>query len=896
MGRRHPIAMPTTGPTLPEFLFAQQALPAIELEVGTSVIRRANPAFAPLIGRAPEEFVGQPFEHLLPESEREAFQSLLSGGGPPLACHLLGGEAQGRSVLLTLTAPIPEAEPLAPRLLFVEPSPRAESPALPLPAQEQGSIFRHIVLCANDGIWTVDAEQHITFVNQRMADMLGYTPAEIHGRLITDFIHPEELADHARQIVRRRSGQAGRYERRFLRKDGSVLWTLVAGAPLRTPDGEYRGAFGLFSDITARKQADHALQVSEERYRSLLAAATDYVFTVPYANGQPGTTVHGPGCVKITGYEPHDYAADPYLWYRMIATDDRAEVERHIRQSTEGEQASTIEHRIIHRDGSVRWVRNTLVPRRDAAGALIAVDGLITDITERHLAEESLRLSEHQLRLIIDTVPALIAYIGTDGRYRLLNETFHLWFGDPIAAILLCPLSEHFGPEAWAELRPLFDRALAGETAVFEKELSLRAAGRRWIHGFFTPDHGPEGNVRGIVLLANDITGRKQLEAQLLRAQRLEAVGRLASGIAHDLNNILQPVLMAPRLLRPALSDPEAVALVDTIEGSVRRGAEIIKQLLDFGRGSAARRVPLRLDTLVVDLVRILRETLPKDIVLHCELPAHVQSVMADATQLHQVLMNLCINARDAMPTGGALTIRLSVADLSRPLADAIPAGQTGRFQVLTVSDTGTGIAPENFPRLFDPFFTTKDVGEGTGLGLSTVLAIVRSHDGFVHVSSTVGIGSVFRVFLPDTAATVSETPTPALRTIPAPLVGSEGRQRHILVVDDETAVRDLIRQTLLRHDYRISEAANGAEALVLLAQRENSVDLVIADLLMPVLDGASLIRELHRRRPHLPIVAMSGNIARDQISPEIKAAIHVLLPKPFDAIQLLAALDTPAG
>jgi PAS domain S-box-containing protein len=890
------------GPPLHNVLLAQHTLPVAEIRVGTAAVLRANHALGALVGYAPAELAGRSLFDLLPEEESEACRAFLlgqPGDGGSHTYHLLVRDAPPRAVVLTVIAagspPGNVASP--PALLLAEPLPTTETASLPPPAQEQSDIFRHIVLCANDGIWTVDAEQRIAFVNQRMADMLGYTPAELTGRLITDFIHPEELADHANQIVRRRSGEAGRYERRFLRKDGSVLWTLVAGAPLRSPDGVYHGAFGLFSDITARKQADHALQISEERYRSLLAAATDYVFTVPYAHGRPGTTVHGPGCVKVTGYEPGDYAADPFLWYRMIAADDRIEVERHIRQATEGERAATLEHRIIHRDGSIRWVRNTLVPRRDANSTLVAVDGLITDITERHLAEESLRLSEHQLRLIIDTVPALIAYIGTDGRYRLLNETFHLWFGDPIAAILLCPLSEHFGPEAWTELSPLFDRALAGETAVFEKELPLRAAGRRWIHGFFTPDHGPEGAVRGIVLLANDITARKQLEAQLLHSQRLEAVGRLSSGIAHDLNNILQPVLVAPRLLRPALTDPAAIALVDTIEGSVRRGAEIIKQLLDFGRGSAARRVPLRLDTLVVDLARILSETLPKDIVLHCELPAHVQSVMADDTQLRQVLMNLCINARDAMPTGGALTIRLSVAELARPLADAIPGGITGRFQVLTVSDTGTGIAPENFPKLFDPFFTTKDVGEGTGLGLSTVLAIVRSHDGFVHVSSTVGVGSVFRVFLPETAAaTAAETPPPALRPAPAPVTGTEGRQRHILVVDDENAVRDLIRQTLLRHDYRISEAANGAEALVLLAQRESNVDLVIADLLMPVLDGASLIRELHRRRPHLPIVAMSGNIAGDQIAPETKAAIQALLPKPFDAAQLLASIEASVG
>ena len=889
--------MPSTGPTLPAALLALRTLPVAEIAADSDAIRRVNPAFAALAACPPEALVGRPFAQLLPEHEREAFGALLAGAAAPLTCHLLVGNEPSHTIVLTILVPSPDTGSVTSRLLLAEPIPSAEPFGTALPPQEQNGIFRQIVLCANDGIWTVDADQRTTFVNQRMADMLGYTPAELQGRLFTDFIHPEELADHAGQIARRRTGLSDRYERRFVRKDGTILWTLIAGTPLHNPAGEFRGSFGLFSDITDRKRADRALQLSEERYRSLLAAATDYVFTVPYTAGQPGATVHGPGCVKVTGYEPDAYAADPILWYRMIAEEDRGDVERHIHQATEGEHAATIEHRLVHRDGSVHWVRNTLVPRRNPAGALVAIDGLITDITERRLAAESLRRSEHQLRLIIDTVPALIAYVDTEYRYRLLNETFHLWFGDPITAIVDRPLPEHFGAEAWAELQPLFDRALAGETVVFEKELPLLAAGRRWIHGFFTPDHGPEGNVRGIVVLANDITSRKQLEAQLLHSQRLEVVGRLASGVAHDLNNILQPVLMAPRLLRPALSDPEAVALVDTIEGSVRRGAEIIKQLLDFGRGSEARRIPLRLDSLVVDLVRILRETLPKNIVLRCELPAHAQPVLADATQLHQVLINLCLNARDAMPAGGALTIRLSVTELVQPLAGATPAGLTGRFQVIAVSDTGTGIDPENFPRIFDPFFTTKDVGEGTGLGLSTVLAIVRSHDGFLHVSSTVDIGSVFRVFLPEPPAAPAPARAAHMPQPPsAPLAGDEGQQRHILVVDDEDAVRDLIRQTLLRHNYRISEAANGAEALALFTRNPGDFDLVVVDLLMPILDGASLIRELHRRRPRLPLVAMSGNIARDQISPETKDSIRALLPKPFDAAQLLDAIRAHAG
>ncbi len=1167
------------GPTIHDTLLAQSLLPAAELEAGSETIRRGNAALANLLDRTPVSLAGQPFSLLVDPAERTAVRAHLFAGADatPLPCHLVPDTGRPHPVSLTLHSrpPTRRRGPPAGRLVLILPSP----PELPaacaeaaLPAPEQGNIFRHIVLSANEGIWTIDADQRTTFVNPRMAEMLGYPEEALRGRPITDYILPEDLAAHADQLARRRGGLADRYERRFRRHDGTVLWTLVAGTPLHDADGRYQGSFGLFSDITERKRSDHALQLSEERYRSLLAAATDYVFTVPYHDGQPGVTLHGPGCVKVTGYEPHDYTSDPFLWYRMIAPDDRSVVEQHIQRATGGERADTIEHRLLHRDGSVRWVRNTLVPRRDSAGRLVALDGLVTDITERtaalrqlrereslyravietsvdgfwitdfegrllevndayvrrsgytraelldlrvstleaaesatetaaHIARvrrdgydlfesrhrtkdgtiwqvevnatywpigdgrlfvfirdinrrkrseallrarlqfselsrrhdidsilqaaldhaelhtgsslgffhfvdpdqenltlqtwststlrdhcraegkgrhypvaqagiwvdclrqrtavihndyaahpakkglppghaplvrvltvpllrddrviavigvgnkttdytaddieivreladvamdfvqrlhavQSLRRSEHQLRLIIDSVPALIAYVDTALRYRLLNRTFHLWFGEPLAAILGRTVSEQVGPEAWTELAPLFARALAGETVVFEKQIQLSKAGLRWLHGSYTPDHGPDGQVRGVVELVHDVSAHKQLEAQLLRAQRLEVVGRLASGVAHDLNNILQPVLMAPRLLRPAISDPDTLALVDTIEGSVRRGAEIIKQLLAFGRGTEVRRVPLQLEPLVADLVRMLRETLPKDIVLRCELPPLPHRVLADPTQVHQVLMNLCVNARDAMPEGGTLTIRVEQAAFAQPLAEAIPAGRTGRFQVLVVSDTGTGIAPEDFPKLFDPFFTTKDVGEGTGLGLPTVLGIVRSHEGFVHVASTPGRGSVFRVFLP-------ENDHPAGPPAPAAAAGeaavAAGRQ--VLVVDDEEPVRALIRQTLVAHGFRIREAANGAEALVLLAQRESGIDLVIADLLMPVMDGASLIHELHRRRPKLPVIAMSGHLGHSQVAPALRPAIRALLPKPFDAAQLLAAI-----
>ncbi len=1165
-----------SGQPLRDLLFAQSTLPAVELDTRTGAIRRANTAFAALSGYPAAELRHRVFLELVPRDERPAVQAHLHDpSAPPLTHGLLTRAGARRPVRTGVAQPSGAHAQAEPRLLLVEALP-LETPASPSPPAEAlppepGNIFRHIVLNAHEGIWTLDAQLRTTFANPRMCEMLGYTAAELHGRPLLEFLFPEDVPAQVEELERRRHGLSSRYERRFRRRDGTELWTLVAGTPLPGRDRPFGGTFGMFTDITERRGADRALQLSEERYRCLLAAATDYVFTVHFTDGQPSSTTHGPGCVKISGYLEYEYAADPYLWYRMIAPEDRPLVERHIARATTGDQADTIEHRLLHRDGSIRWVRNTLVPRRDPTGRLLCLDGLVTDITERTLAlqqlrerealyravietsadgfwiidlqgrllevndayvrrsgyrreellalhvgdleaqesptdisarlvriqqkggdlfetrhrtkdgtiwlaeinvshwpigdgrlfvfirdvqrrkrsesllrtrlhlaelsehgpiaplveaaldaarlhtgsnigffdfvgseqealarptgmplpfpsdhsavgarqapvswtgaradcrltrtpliqntcaslpeaqafppgraplvraltvpvlrrdrvaaiigvgnkttdyttddveavqelaslamdfvervlaEQALRHREHQLRLIIDTVPALIAHVDPAYRCRLINQTFAHWFDEPLATVLGRLLPEQVGPVAWQEIQPFVDRALAGEALVHEHELQLRTAGRRWLSICYSPDRDAAGTVRGIVILANDITDRKQLESQLLRAQRLEVVGRLAGGVAHDLNNILQPVLMAPELLRPSIRDSDTLQLVDTIETSVRRGAEIIRQLLAFSRGTEACRVPLLLGTVVKEVALMLGGTFPKDITLHCELPARPGTVLGDSTQLHQVLMNLCVNARDAMrATGGTLTLRVEAVTLRQPVPDSIPQSRPGRYQVLTVADTGTGILPENLPRLFDPFFTTKDVGEGTGLGLPTVLGIVRSHDGFLHVASSPGHGSAFRVFLPE-----SDETAPVAAPL-AMLPPCAGNGRLVLVVDDEAPVRELIRHTLLRHDFQVREAANGAEALVLLTLETSAIAVVVVDLLMPVLDGSGFIRELRTRRPDLPIIAISGHLGPQRLDPAVLQAIQTLLPKPFDSAQLLAAL-----
>jgi PAS domain S-box-containing protein len=383
----------------------------------------------------------------------------------------------------------------------------------------------------------------------------------------------------------------------------------------------------------------------------------------------------------------------------------------------------------------------------------------------------------------------------------------------------------------------------------------------------------------------SDITEKKTLDAHLLRAQRLESVGRLASGIAHDLNNILAPILMAPALLREALHDPAHLCLLGTIQANARRGANMIQQLLTFARGSGSKRGPVELGSVIREMFIIMQETFPKNITILRETHSEPWTVSADATQLYQVLMNLCVNARDAMPQGGTLTLALENVDVDEGLARMNPAARPGRHVVLSVTDTGTGIAPENLDKIFDPFFTTRDVGKGTGLGLSTVLGIVKGHDGFIQISSKPGQGTQFKVYLPACEAAA----TGPAETTPEPL--PQGHGEIVLVVDDEKDLRLVIRRMLTRHGYTVVEASDGVEALAVFAQHRQETPVILTDLLMPSMDGQTFIRAVRRLDPQVRIIAMTGHLSEPG-SGLVAEPVQAFLCKPFELATLLQTLQ----
>jgi nitrogen-specific signal transduction histidine kinase/CheY-like chemotaxis protein len=406
----------------------------------------------------------------------------------------------------------------------------------------------------------------------------------------------------------------------------------------------------------------------------------------------------------------------------------------------------------------------------------------------------------------------------------------------------------------------------------------------------------PNGEPKYYIAVISDITERKALETQFLRAQRMESIGTLAGGIAHDLNNLLAPILMGVGLLQRLELSAQSQRILAGVERSAKRGAELVKQVLSFSRGLEGARVAVHLGHIIREVEAIMQNSFPKNITLRIDIPNTLRLVMGDPTQLSQVLLNLCVNARDAMPDGGTFTVTAQNIDLDQDNA-AKHRIAPGKYVLLSASDTGCGMRQEIIDRIFEPFFTTKPPGSGTGLGLSTAMGIVRSHGGFVHVSSEIGSGSAFQIYLPAQPDATGVIADAALsESLP------RGRGEMILVVDDESSILNMATQMLEIFGYRTLTAGNGTEALQLLADHRHEIALVLTDMVMPAMDGASLIATLHRDHPNMRVIATSGIVSaqRGNVVDGDVGTQH-FLAKPYTADSLMKLMhrvlhDAPAN
>lgn len=513
-----------------------------------------------------------------------------------------------------------------------------------------------------------------------------------------------------------------------------------------------------------------------------------------------------------------------------------------------------------------RWFRLLVTSwrDRDLRGAVV----IHSDITEQVLARATQETVAEQASLL-DKAGDAIMVCDLQGRPVYFNRS-----ADRLYGLALNPCFD--SPEFPAALEHLLENEdWAGELQRVNAEGAPITVESRW-----TLVRDESGAPRSILIIDTDVTERKKLEQQFFRAQRLESIGTLAGGIAHDLNNILAPITLSTDLLKAEETDPEKLELLDTIEESAHRGALMVRQVLSFARGVEGARDNVDVRELVLGIEKIVNDTFLKNVRVRTKLAPHLPTLCGDATQLHQVLLNLCVNARDAMPGGGQLSLAAHRVDFDEQYAALHPEARPGQFVCIEVSDSGTGMSPEVLNKIFEPFFTTKEVGKGTGLGLSTSLAIVKSHEGFIEVDSRPGQGTTFKVYLP-CASSLSATDTHGTE-MDLPL----GKGEMVLIVDDEPAVRSSTQKTLETYGYRTLLAADGVEAVATYASRKEDIALVLTDMMMPILDGRATVQALLKINKDVRIIASSG--VDDRRAPE---EVKAFLPKPYTLKALLSAV-----
>lgn len=497
--------------------------------------------------------------------------------------------------------------------------------------------------------------------------------------------------------------------------------------------------------------------------------------------------------------------------------------------------------------------------------------------TQQRIAEQAALLDQTNDAVILRSLGHEIRF------WNLGAEKIYGWTKDEIVGKSIASL-HYDDPEPFHKATA---QVVKNGQWVGELQHRTKTGKRLTIQGRWTLIRDEMGEPQSILAINTDVSSQKKLEMQFMRAQRMESIGTLAGGIAHDLNNLLSPIVMGVDLLKRDQPEGPAAEILRNIELSAKRGADLVRQVLSFARGVDSARIEVNPKHIINEARTIATNTFPKSIRTETFFPNELWPVLADPTQLNQVLLNLCLNARDAMPDGGELTILAENVQLKSSTVSIYDNVEPGAFVKIEIADTGCGMAKEVADRVFEPFFTTKELSKGTGLGLSTVLGIVRGHRGFVTVYSEEGKGSSFKVYLP-AAIEPDKDSSAAIETADLP----RGKGQCILVVDDETSILEMTRQTLEAFNYRVITAEDGAQAVGLFAVHAKEIDAVITDMMMPYMDGAALIKALRGINPQLPILAASGMAANGTVAKATSLGVKDFLPKPFSADSLLTAIN----
>ena len=804
--------------------------------------------------------------------------------------------------------------------------------------QEQLRLLEACVAHLNDIVLITEPEPlnepgpRIVFVNDSFTRQTGYTREEALGR------NPRFLQGPAtdqfalgRMHTALAQGQPSKEELINYKKDGSAFWVEIDIVPITDLNGLTSHFVAVQRDITARKEAADRLWRSNLRYERQHVALARMIrggvmqavhlesafrlITEEIAHAmevervsiwrydqnrssivcqmlfEAGARRHSSGLELQGGDYPAYFRA--MAQNDTIAADD-AQRDPRTREFTASylspQGITSMLDAPLHVGGVLAGVlcqehvgplRTWLPEEKSFATSMANFISLVLAQWERRQVEDMLR----QQASLLDKANDAILVRDLDHNITYWNKSAESLYGWTAEEARGRKVSEllYVDDSQFEEKnnKVLTDGEWAGEI------LQVTKTGKEvTVEGRWTLVRDTEGRPKCVLAINTNITEQKRLEDQILRSQRMESIGTLAGGIAHDLNNVLTPIMMSVDLLNLRIKDEVCRETLETIASSARRGADMLNQVLSFARGMEGQKTRLKISRLLQDLARIVGDTFPKNIQLRLQDELlDTDAVSGDATQIHQVLLNLCVNARDAMPAGGALTIKAAHILIDAQYAAMNIEAREGPHIMISVEDDGVGIASEILPKVFDPFFTTKEMGKGTGLGLSTSLAIMKSHGGFFRVYSELGHGSCFHVYLPAQPTQVMDQPVVEEPVLP------RGNQELVLLVDDEAAVREITRQTLEAYGYRVLLAADGVEAVTLYSKHQHDIALVLTDMRMPVMDGSTTIQVLMKMNPEVCIIAASGINSNSGIAKAAGTGVRQFLPKPYTAETILRAL-----
>ena len=863
--------------------FSDDAIISKDVE---GIVTSWNKGAEKVFGYTAGEMVGHSILRLIPADRQDEENEILAKikrGENLEPCETLGQTKEGRVINVSVTAsPIKDATG---KVIGASKVVRdiTERRRAQKELQEERDFILAVVDTVGSLVVVLDREARIVRFNRACEHLTGYSFDEVKGRSAIDLLLAPEETKATKAVFENMC--AGHfpcaYENDWMTKDGGRRLIAWSNTALVDTQGVVEYVIGTGTDITERKRAEEERQRVGRRMQVLLESAGEGIYGIDVEGrctfiNRAGAELLGYGPDEMLGRNMHDLAHH----HREDGSAFPVEECPIFHAFKEGGQCRVDTEVFWHKDGSsfpVEYSSYPILEQGEITGAVIT----FTDTTERKQAAEKIA----EQAALLDKARDAILVRDLEGKILFWNSGAERMYGWPRLGVV----GEQIGGLLYADARKFEEvNALTishgewyGELQQLTKDRGEIIVEARWT---LIRDH--EGRPKSILAINTDITEKKKLEAQFLRTQRMESVGTLAGGIAHDLNNVFGPILMITGLLEHQVTDAESQKLLHLMEASAQHGADLVRQVLAFARGVEGNRMLLNPVSILNEIQDMIRDTFPKKIESNYDPRRGVWPVTGDPTQLRQVFTNLCVNARDAMPNGGTLMVTVENVVLDDMYADMNPESKPGDYVMVTVADTGSGIPAHIRDKIFEPFFTTKEIGKGTGLGLSTTVGILRSHGGFIRVYSEIGKGSTFEVYLPANGASKGAEAVAVGET-----VLPRGHGELVLVVDDEERMRAVVQSTLEQFGYRVLLAANGAEAVALYAQNRDQIEVVLTDMAMPVMDGPATIVALISMNPNLKIIGSSGLPSDGDFARAAGGGCKYFISKPYTAETILDIL-----